>query len=170
MKTSLMLALGLAAALLATPASAQSSADKSFIKEAIQGNLIEVQMGQLAQKNGASDEVKNFGKMLETDHSQANTKATQVAEGLKVAPPTEPSAKQKHTYDQMAKLTGAKFDREFATHMITDHKHDIAKFEKASKSKDQTVASFASETLPTLEKHLKAAQSISQGRKTSQRQ
>jgi putative membrane protein len=169
MTRSLILALGFAAALLASPASAQSNADKSFIKEAIESNLAEVKMGQLAQKNGGSDEVKNFGKMLESDHSQANTKATQVAEGLKVTAPTEPNAKQKKTYDQMAKLNGAAFDRQFATHMIADHKQDIAKFEKASKSKDPNVAGFASETLPTLQKHLSTAQSISQGRKTSER-
>lgn len=168
MKT-LILAAGLAVALIATPASAQNSADKSFIKEAIQGNLAEVQMGQLAQKNGGSDEVKNFGKMLETDHGQANTKATQVADQLKVTPPVEPSAKQKHAYDQLAKLHGANFDRQFARDMVTDHKQDIAKFEKASKSKDAAVSGFATETLPTLHKHLDAAQSIAQGRKTSQR-
>src|SRR5215471_7515959 len=147
MKT-LILAAGLAVALIASPASAQSSADKSFIKEAIQGNLAEVQIGQLAQKNGGSDEVKNFGKTLETDHGQANTKATQVAQELKVTPPTEPSAKQRHTYDQLAKLHGAKFDRQFARDMVADHKQDIAKFQKASKSKDSAVAGFASETLP----------------------
>ena len=168
MKT-LILAAGLAAALIASPASAQSSADKSFIKEAIQGNLAEVQMGQLAQKNGGSDEVKNFGKTLEADHGQANSKATQVAHELKVTPPTEPNSKQKHAYDRAAKLTGANFDREFARHMIIDHKEDIVKYQKASKSKDTAVAGYASESLPTLHKHLEMAQSIAQGRKTSQR-
>ena len=168
MKT-LIVAAGLAVALISSPASAQSSADKRFIKEAIQGNLAEVQMGQLAQKNGGSDEVKNFGKMLESDHGQANTKANQVAAELKVTPPTEPSSKQKHAYDRAAKLNGANFDREFARHMIIDHKEDIAKYQKASKSRDAALAGFASESLPTLQKHLKAAESIGQGRKTSQR-
>lgn len=168
MKT-IILAAGLAVALISTPASAQSSADKSFIKEAIQGNLAEVQMGQLAQKNGASDEVKNFGKTLETDHGQANSKATQVAQELNVTPPTEPNSNQKHAYDRAAKLHGANFDREFARHMIIDHKEDIVKYQKASKSKNAAVAGYASESLPTLQKHLKMAQSIAQGRKTSQR-
>jgi len=168
MKT-LIMAAGLAVALISSPASAQGSADKTFIKEAIQGNVAEVQMGQLAQKNGSSDEVKSFGRALEADHSQANTKATQVAQEMKVTPPTGPNSKQKHAYDRAAKLTGPNFDREFARHMIIDHKEDIVKYQKASKSKDTAVASYASESLPTLQKHLQMAQSIAQGRKTSQR-
>ena len=170
MKTTLFLALGLAAAaLMSTPASAQSRADKTFITEAIQGNLAEVQMGQLAQKNGGSDEVKNMGKMLETDHGQANTKATQVAEGMNVTAPTEPSAKQKKAYDRLSKLHGAAFDRAFGRDMVTDHRHDIAQYQKAAKSKDSALAGYARDSLPTLQKHLKAAESITQGRKTSQR-
>ncbi|MBV8837197.1 MAG: DUF4142 domain-containing protein [Alphaproteobacteria bacterium] len=169
MKTTMFLALGLAAALLSAPASAQSKADKTFITEAIQGNLAEVQMGQLAQKNGGSDEVKNFGKTLETDHGQANTKATQVADEMKVTAPTEPSAKQKKTYEQLSKLNGSAFDRAFAQHMVADHKHDIAQYQKAAKSKDTSLAGYANESLPTLQKHLQMAQSITKGRKTSQR-
>ena len=169
MKTHIILAFSLAAALLSTPAFAQSKADKTFITEAIEGNLAEVQMGQLAQQNGGSDEVKSFGKTLETDHSQANSKATQVAQDLKITVPAEPSAKQKKMHDQLSKLNGAAFDRQFARHMVADHKHDIAQYEKAAKSKDKAVAGYAKESLPTLKKHLQMAQSIEQGRKTSQR-
>jgi putative membrane protein len=36
-------------------------------------------MGDLAQKNGQSDGVKSFGKMLSTDHAAANLKAIAAA-------------------------------------------------------------------------------------------
>ena len=85
---------GIVAAALAS-GNAFAQADQRFIKEAIEGNLAEVQMGQLAQKNGASQGVKDFGQMLVTDHSQANTKATSVASSLtnpiKSAPTNAPS-------------------------------------------------------------------------------
>src|SRR5689334_21669105 len=93
-----------AAALASGTAFAQSRADQKFIKDAIEGNLAEVQMGQLAQKNGASQGVKDFGQMLASDHTQANTKATSVASALKVTPPTEPNAKQKQEYAKLSKL------------------------------------------------------------------
>jgi putative membrane protein len=37
--------------------------------ECVEGNYAEVSMGDLAQKNGQSDGVKSFGKMLSTDHA-----------------------------------------------------------------------------------------------------
>ena len=157
-----MLFAAMFAATLAS-GSAFAQADQKFIKEAIEGNLAEVQMGQLAQKNGASQGVKDFGRMLETDHGQANTKATSVASALNVTPPTEPNAKQKKDYDKMSKLNGAAFDKAFAAHMVADHKKDIAAYQKASKSKNQQVAGYAGETLPTLQKHLQTAQSLQKG-------
>ena len=138
-------------------------ADQKFAKEAIEGNLAEVQMGQLAQQNGASQGVKDFGQMLVTDHGQANTKAQSVAQSLNVTPPNAPNAKQKKDHDKMSKMIGAAFDKAFAQHMVADHKKDVAAYQKASKSKNQTVAGYASETLPTLQKHLQAAQSLQKG-------
>src|SRR4051812_45397673 len=164
--TSILAATAIAFSLASGSAFAQG-ANQKFIKEAIEGNLAEVKMGQLAQQNGASQEVKSFGQMLVTDHGQANTKAQSVAQSLNVTPPTEPNAKQKRDYDKMSKMTGAAFDKAFAQHMVADHKKDIAAFQKETKSKNQTAAAFASETLPTLQKHLETARSLQKGAKSA---
>jgi putative membrane protein len=74
-----------------------------------------------------------------------------------------PNAKQKKEYGKMSKLSGAAFDKAFAQHMVADHKKDIAAFQKETKSKNPQVAGFASETLPTLQKHLQTAQSLQKG-------
>ena len=169
MRTISILAAGIVAAAISGSSALAENADQKFIKDAIQGNLAEVQMGQLAQKNGASQDVKDFGQMLVTDHGQGNVKANQVANSLKVTPPTEPNAKQKSEYDKMSKLNGAAFDKAFAQHMIADHKKDIAAFQKETKSKNTTVAGFASDTLPTLQKHLKSAQALQKSAKAALR-
>lgn len=162
MRTISLLAAGIIAVAVSSSALAQG-ADQKFIKEAIQGNLAEVQMGQLAQQNGQSQGVKDFGQMLQTDHGQANTQAQSVAQSMNVTPPTEPSAKQRKDYDKMSKMNGAAFDKAFAQHMIADHKKDIAAYQKESKSKNQQVAGYASQSLPTLQKHLQTAQSLQKG-------
>ena len=79
------------------PSFAQDKASQKFVKEAIEGNLAEVQMGQLAQKNGNSDGVRSFGQMLEKDHTDAKQKATAAANSLGVTPPTEPSSNRRKT-------------------------------------------------------------------------
>jgi putative membrane protein len=158
--------LAVTAALLAS-ASAANAADKAsqdFIKDAVQGSLAEVQMGQLAQQNGQGADVKSFGQMLVTDHSAAADKAKQVAGQIGVTPPTEPNAKQKAMHAKMAKMQGAAFDREFKKEMIADHKKDIAAFQKEAKKKNDPAAEFASQTLPTLQKHLDAAQKLNTGK------
>src|SRR4051794_23595135 len=107
------------------PAWPQDKASQKFLSEAIEGNLAEVQMGKLAQQNGASDRVKQYGQMLEKDHSDANQKALSAANSLSLNPPSEPNKKQKADYERFKKMNGAQFDREFGKHMVMDHQKDI---------------------------------------------
>lgn len=164
MITKLSVTLGLAI-MFAAPCFAQDAASQKFLKEAIEGNFAEVEMGQLAKKQASSDGVRSFGEVLEKDHSAANQKATAAATSLGVTPPTSPNKKQKADYDKMSKLSGTQFDKMFVTHMIADHKKDIKDYEKAFKKRD-AAGSYATETLPTLRKHLDTAQSLSAGNKT----
>lgn len=168
MKTLSLVVFG-AALVTSMPAAlaAASKADQSFIKDAVEGNLAEIQMGQLAQQKGQTDGVKSFGQMLVTDHSANNEKAKQVAEQIGVTPPTEPSAKQKAQYDKLRKLSGAAFDRAFEKMMVMDHKQDIAKFKREAEKKNDPLAQYASETLPVLQKHLDTAEQLEQGKSAS---
>src|SRR3981081_811221 len=127
------------AAITLLTVSAASAAEKpshAFLTKAIQGNYAEVQMGQLAQKQGQNEGVKKFGQMLSDDHSAANQKAIDAAKSMGVTPPDGASAKQKADYDKMSKMTGVQFDRQFATHMVADHQRDIAEYKKETKQSD----------------------------------
>jgi putative membrane protein len=152
--------------LMATSIASASAKDKpseAFLKKAIEGNFAEVSMGDLAQKNGQSDGVKSYGKMLSTDHASANQKALDAAKGLGMNPPTGPNAKQKADYDKMSKMSGAGFDKMFATHMVADHQKDIAEYKKASTIKD-AAGEYASGQIDTLQKHLDTAKSLKPGK------
>jgi putative membrane protein len=144
-------------------ASAKEKPSETFLKKAIEGNFAEVSMGDLAQKNGQGDDVKAYGKMLSTDHAAANQRALEAAKGLGVNPPSEPNAKQKADYEKMSKMSGAAFDKMFATHMVADHKKDIAEYMKASKVKD-AAGEYASGQIETLRKHLETAKSLKSGK------
>jgi putative membrane protein len=168
MKRLIMFA-GITAALATLPAFAQGKPDKAsqrFLAEAIEGNYAEVQMGQLAQKNGQSDGVKSFGQTLASDHANANQKATDAAKAIGISAPSGPNAKQKADYDMMAKMSGASFDKAFVKHMVADHKKDIRAYEKEAKRND-AAGQYAGAELPTLTKHLETAQSLSSGRSAS---
>lgn len=151
-----------ALSLFVAPAFAQDKASQKFLTQAIEGNFAEVQMGELAQKNGQSSEVKSYGQMLATDHNAANQKAIEAAKSLNTNPPAGPSAKQKADYEKLAKMNGAAFDKMFAQHMVADHKKDIAAYQKASKRND-AAGQYAQGSIPTLKKHLEEAQKIQKG-------
>ncbi len=139
-----------------------SAADKAFVMKAAQGGLAEVQLGQLAAENGQSDQVKQFGSRMVDDHGKANDQLKQIAMQKGLAVPNDLSAKDKAEKDRLSKLKGAQFDKAYMQHMLVDHKKDIAEFKKESTSgKDNDIKNFASQTLPTLEEHLKLAQQTS---------
>ncbi len=114
MKLHLSLTAAVLMSLAVSAASAKDKPSEAFLKKAIEGNYAEVSMGDLARKNGQSDGVKSFGKMLSTDHAAANQKAMDAAKGMGVNPPTGPNAKQKADYDKMSKISGANFDKMFS--------------------------------------------------------
>src|SRR5262245_34571322 len=154
------LAAAIVPALLSTTlAFAQDEQAKSFLMEAIEGNLAEVQMGQLAQKLAATTGVRAYGQMLEQDHTVANQKARAAANAMQIKPPTQPNSKQKADHDRLSQEIGTAFDEQFADHMVMDHKEDIEKYEKAA-TMNNPAGSYAKEALPTLRKHLQNAEAL----------
>ena len=83
----------------------------------------------------------------------------QEAQQMGVTRPSEPNAKQKKMYDHLSSLSGPQFDRQFAQAMVSDHKEDIGKYQKEARSKGP-LADFAQQTIPTLQKHLQTAESL----------
>ncbi len=140
--------------------SKQSRASDIFMKQAIQGDMAEIQMGKLAQEKGGDQQVKDFGQTLVNDHQQNLDKAKSLAEKIGMTPPDAVSAEQKAAYNKLSKLSGRQFDREFAQRAVQDHKKDVKEYERESK-KSGDVANFAQGALPVLKKHLEIAESIS---------
>jgi putative membrane protein len=138
-------------------------ADTKFIKEAAEGGMAEVALGQLAVEKASSSDVKKFGQRMVDDHGKANHDLKQLASQKNVDLPQDLNAKDKATKASLEKLSGQQFDQAYMKDMIKDHKKDIGDFRRESRSaQDPDVKKFASQTLPTLEEHLKQAESIAQ--------
>jgi putative membrane protein len=115
-------------------------------------------LGNLAQQNGSSDTVKQFGKQMVEDHSRINDDLKSLATSKGVPVPTSLDAKSQATKDRLSKLSGTEFDRAYMQDMVTDHQQDVAEFRRMSaRATDPDVKAFASKNLPTLEEHLKLA-------------
>jgi putative membrane protein len=153
---------GAACAAMIMAASALSSAayadsPKQFLETAIKGDNSEMMLGRMAERQGSSRSIQEFGKTLLDDHSKAKAQAAQVAEqwGVPVLQKALPQALEER--DRLARLSGEQFDREFVRHMISDHRHDIGEFQKEAAAHQGAVSRLALKQLPTLKKHLDMA-------------
>jgi putative membrane protein len=140
--------------------SMMTASPESFAKDAAEGGMAEVKMGQLAAKNAKDPEVKKFGQMMVTDHSKANDELKALAAKKNYQLPTDIGSHQS-TYDKLSKLTGADFDKQYVDEMVDDHETDVKDFQReAENGTDPDVKAFAAKTLPTLQKHLDAIKAI----------
>ena len=132
--------------------------DRIFIEHAAQDGIAEVELGRLAEKRGSSDAVKQFGARMVEDHSKANDELKKLAAARNIALPSTPDRKTHKDLQDLGKTR--RFDHEYMERMVSDHRKDVADFRKQAQSaKSSDIKAFAQKTLPTLEDHLKLAES-----------
>jgi putative membrane protein len=142
-----------------TPVKTSTKADDQFAKKAAEGGMAEIEFGKLAVQRSSNPDVKAFGQRMVGDHTKAGDQLKNVAAHESLVLPTEIDAKDKAELARLSKLWGAAFDKAYMTHMVSDHKKDVADFQKeANKGKDDAIRNFAQQTLPTLQDHLKQAE------------
>jgi len=156
---------GLASAALPTgaPTDATKTATKTaeVLGKLHASNLKEINLGKLAEKQGQSQAVKDFGKALAKDHSAADKEVAALAkeESIDLAGVTPVKS------DHMGMIPpGPGFDGKFAQMMLDDHKKDIAEATAArNASHDEKLVALLDRFLPVLQKHEATARGLLDG-------
>ncbi len=133
--------------------------DQNFINFAAQTDMVEANLGQLAQTTAASQQVKEYAQMLVTDHTSDFNQLSSVGRQAGLSVPGAIDAEQNKTLiSPLEKLKGATFDRRYIEDMIAGHEKGIAIYKKeAAEAQNPVLKSYADNALPVLEKHLAAA-------------
>jgi putative membrane protein len=140
------------------------SIDSTFLMNAAQGGMAEVQLGKLASEKAAGADVKAFGQQMVQDHSKANNELKSVAAKQGMTVPTTLMPKDQALMMKLQGESGEQFDQTYVRAMVKDHEEDIKEFQKEVKNgADPQVKDFASRTLPVLESHLEKIKSIQAG-------
>ena len=138
-----------------------SPAGEAFVRDAQQGAKGEVALGQLAADKAQNSEIRDFGMRLIKDHSKSNKELLEFASRRDITLENDLSEEHQQLSDKLSKLSGEDFDKEFVSAMIEDHQKDIAKFKTAADTlSDSFVVTFARQTLPTLNEHLRIAETL----------
>jgi putative membrane protein len=128
-----------------------SQKDVNFIQKAAGGGAQEVENGKMAEKQAKSAEVKSIAARMVADHTRMNKELTALANRKGVTFNTGGVKAQN--------LGTGDFDRMYLKWLEEAHRTDIADFERAAKSSDDSeLKAWASKTLPTLKQHLAMVQ------------
>ena len=136
--------------------------DQQFVDFAAQTDMVEANLGQLAQNVAASQQVKDYGKMLATDHTQDYQNLQSVAQQINLNVPGAIDAKNNKTViGPFHALQGAAFDHRFVPAMISGHTKAIEIYKKeAADAQNAALKTYAQNALPVLEKHLDDAKAL----------
>ena len=96
------------------PVAPLTTGDEHFVVAQLEGNMAEIQAGQLALKNSQNQEVRQFAEKMITDHSYALKTLDEIAAIHHIQLPTTLTDQDRQMLDPLAKLDGPAFDRESA--------------------------------------------------------
>lgn len=163
-------------ALSSIPALAQSKAagglvmtDQQFVDFAAQTDMVEANLGQLAQTVASSQPVGDYAQMLVTDHTKDFNQLNDIAHQANLNRPSAIDGEHnKMMIDPFQKLKGAAFEHRYIQEMVTGHTKAIAIYMKESAdAQNPALKSYAEQALPVLQKHLEEAKALQNSKATA---
>jgi len=150
-----------------------NTSDGDAAMQLVEINNAEVALGRTASTKAQNAAVKSFAEMMVKDHTAALTKLRDV-QGVG-STDMKPNSKHQATADRLSKLSGAEFDREYISAMVSGHQEALEFLEKHSRTTTSnttsnttsagtagkmSLAKISEEMIPTVREHLQQAQKI----------
>src|SRR5882724_3840502 len=138
-----------------TPPNDSVSADAAFIRRAAADNLLEVQLGELAQHQATNSMVQKFGERMVIDHGRLEKQWTDLASKYGVPLKATLGSKNQQKVDRLRQAKGATFDREYMIAMIKGHEKDAEELKaEVDSARSEPVRKMAAYALPIVREHL----------------
>ena len=150
-------------AILALGAQAQGAGptDPEIAAIVVTANQVDIDAGKLAQSSSQSKDVKDFAKLMVTDHTGVNKSATDLVQKLKVKPqPNATADSLKKGGDtnlaNLKKLKGAAFDKAYVDHEVEYHQAVIDALDKTliPNAKNEELKALLVKVRPAFVAHL----------------
>lgn len=128
----------------------------TYVAQAANSDMYEIQAGELATKNGQSQQVKDFGKMMVEDHTKSSQdmKAMVAQANLGAQPPARLDAEHQGMIDRLKAARGEAFDREYMSQQMTAHRKALALHQGYAQNGENTeLKGFAAQVIPVIQKH-----------------
>ena len=104
------------------------SEDKTFVKNALEGSLAEVNFAKLALQKSQDKNVREFATKMIHDHEMLINNMKPVARELGVKVPSGTPLSDHAKYLELKTKSGTDFDRAYVEAMVKDHHDDLQAF------------------------------------------
>ena len=136
-------------------------AQRTFLTEAAQSSLFEIEASRMAVTRGGSAAVRRFAEVTLRDRVSSDTDLQQLAASVGLALPSRLSDDLQARLAVLAQLTGSDFDRAYAQNVgVLAQEETLAVFERAADRNGERVQRFAADQIPALRKHLEWARQL----------
>lgn len=145
------------------PMGPEQMMNKAFVRQALQGGMAEVQLGQLALQKSSNPDVKQFAQKMIDDHTKLGNQMKDVAMQMNVKLPDSISSKDKSTIAKLNALNGEEFDKAYIKDMVKDHKQDQKDFkQEATNTSNPALGAAVSQGEQIISQHLQMIEQIAQ--------
>lgn len=140
---------------------AMANTAQGFVDQAAMSDMYEIEAGKLAQANGASQEVKDFGAMMVAEHTKSSGELKAAAKSAPGATaPARLDAKKQADLDAL-ESAGERFDATYKQQQVAAHTATLALLQGYADGGDnEALKAFAQKTAPVVQKHLEAARKL----------
>jgi putative membrane protein len=155
------------AASFAVAAEGPAPTDPQIAAIVVTANQVDIDAGRLAEGKTRSSEVKDFAKLMVTDHTGVNAQATALVQRLKVKPESNPTSEslKKGGDENLANLKtlqGAAFDKAYVDHEVAYHQAVIDAVDKTliPSAQNAELKALLVKVRPAFEAHLAHARQL----------
>ena len=135
--------------------------DQTFVMQAAMSNRAEVELGTLATTRAENASVKEFGQMMVTEHTTAQSELADIADDLDLGLADSLDAENKALKETLSALSGAAFDVAYMNSQVAAHEKTLANFDaEISGGSNQQVKAYASKYRPHIRMHLDSATAV----------
>jgi putative membrane protein len=143
---------------MATTLAMNKENDAQFLIAATKMDLENIKLGQLAQKNSLTTDIKVLGKMLAAAHAKSLDEIKTLALKKAMTIPTATSDTAQAVYKKLNAKLRFEFDKDYCDLVVNAHNNSIIEYEKISKnSTDSDIKEWATTSLVVLRTHLDQA-------------
>lgn len=135
---------------------------EGYANAAAVANMYEIEAANIAWERSNSDEVKAFAKMLIADHTASNAKLEVIVNQMEGSLPSSLDDGHQRMIDELNDADDAAFDAVYMAQQVTAHERALQMHENyIAGGDDPVLKDFATESVKTVQAHLKHAQTKS---------